>query len=284
MTPEIGPPSLLNSFTEAARTTLEFWLLQASYKHLKVHTPKGDPRVILVLPGFGAGDITTHQLRRVLSDEVHHAYGWKGGVNKGPGKNVFQHLKSRLNQLVDDHDGSNITLIGHSLGGIYARELARAIPNNVEQVLTLGSPFGAGLHPHSTNILVRKAFELVNGKDHPLLQNHDMARQCLMPPPVPTTSIYSRGDGVVHWKTCINPKQGKSENVEVSGSHCGLVLNPLSFIVIADRLSQSPAAWTPFTSDAYGPLLFRADQAHHSFEPKVAGKRSKSPLIDFFGI
>lgn len=282
MTTHIGPPRLLASFTEAARTTAEFWLLQASYGALKAHTPDADPRVILVLPGFGGGDITTHQLRRFLNDKGHQAYGWDGGVNTGPSGGVFKHVKDRLNQLTKAHQGHKVTVIGHSLGGIYARELARAFPKKVEQVLTLGSPFGAGLHPQSTHSLVRKAFELINGKDNPFLHNPDLARQCLAPPPVPTTSIYSRSDGVVHWKTCLNPKQGRSENVEVQGSHCGLVMNPLAFVVIADRLSQPAEAWHPFTPETYSSWLFRPDQAHHAFEPPILEKITKSRRIDLF--
>lgn len=282
MTPPIGSPPLLASFSEAARATAEFWLLQASYGVLKAHTPEADPRVILVLPGFGGGDITTHQLRRFLKDKGHHAYGWDGGVNTGPGQAVFQHIKTRFNQLRAAHPGRGLTVIGHSLGGIYARELARAFPENIEQVLTLGSPFGAGLHPQSTNGLVRKAFGLINGKDNPFLKNSDLARQSLQPPPVPTTSIYSRSDGVVHWQTCLNPRQGQSENIEVRGSHCGLVLNPLAFVVIADRLAQAVGAWQPFAPEAYGGWLFRADQAHYSITLPAAVRRSKAQRIDLF--
>lgn len=278
----IGPPDLLHSFTEAARATLEFWLLQASYFHLKSKTPDSSTRVILLIPGFGAGDITTHQLRRFLKDKGHHTYGWDGGINTGPKADTFQHLKNKLHSLSNHHDETKVTLIGHSLGGIYARELGRAFPHLVEQIITLGSPFGAGQHPLSTNSLVRKAFELSNGKDNAFMHDHKLARQSLTPPSIPSTSIYSRSDGVVHWKTCINPKTTLSENIEIRGSHCGLIFNPLAFMVVADRLAKHPDHWTPFAQENYSSWLFRDDQAHHTFEPHFKKTRSKPKDIPLF--
>jgi pimeloyl-ACP methyl ester carboxylesterase len=278
----IGPPKLLHSFGEVARATVEFWALQAGYQHLKLRTPKGAPRAILVIPGFGAGDVTTHQLRRFLKDKGHEAYGWDRGINTGPGQEVFIHLKNQLDRISDQHNVAHITVIGHSLGGIYARELARAFPDQVAQVITLGSPFGAGAHPQSTSLTVRKVFEIANGKDNPFLNNAALAAQSLTPPPVPTTSIYSRSDGVVHWKTCINPKTKRAENVEVHGSHCGLVLNPLAFTVIADRLAQNPKDWAAFKREDYSAWMFRDDQAHHGVEPKLPKARSKGPRFDLF--
>lgn len=267
----IGPPALSHTFTEAARATMEFWSLRATYSTLKEATPRGDGRPVLVLPGLGANDFSTDSLRGFLSDKGYAVYGWDGGMNTGPDERTLLWLQTRLKEVSARHDGVRVTLIGHSLGGIYSRELARSFPHLVSQVITLGSPFAAGLQQEATAPVVRKAFEMMNGPGHRLLNDAALARLSLQPPPVPTTSIYSCTDGLVSWQACLNPKRTAAENVEVSGSHCGLIHNPLALVVIADRLAQDmrdgAARWHPFERLRYPAFYAFPAQAHHGLEP-----------------
>ncbi|MCY7306429.1 MAG: alpha/beta hydrolase, partial [Rhodoferax sp.] len=126
-----------------------------------------------------------------------------------------------------------ISLIGWSLGGIYAREVAKRLAGRVRRVITIGTPF-AGRPNHTNATLV---YRLVNGKKPPF--NAALARHLAAAPRVPTTSIYSRTDGVVPWQACLQKGQGRlSENIEVTGSHCGLGWNRAVFRIVADRLRQ----------------------------------------------
>ena len=114
-------------------------------------------------------------------------------------------------------DGRKLSLVGWSLGGIYARQLAKRLPDKVRSVISLGSPFAGS--PKATNAW--KVYELASGQsveDH----DHHPAGPLADPPPVPTTSIFSRSDGICAWQTCLNDEGAEVENIEVYGSHCGL--------------------------------------------------------------
>lgn len=283
---KIGPPRLIDTFFEAARTTAEFWASQFSHRALKVMVPEGYGAPVLVLPGLGGGDLTTKVLRSFLKDVGYCPYGWGNGINTGPDAQTMAHLKSSLEEIYAKHGGQKVALVGHSLGGIYARELARAFPQKVSMVVTLGSPFGAGEHPEATSKLVRKFFEFFNGRKN-AFSEIAMARQSLTPPPVPTTAVYTQHDGVVHWRTCINPVADKAENVEVRASHCGLVVNPAVMLVIADRLaqdvSQGAKRWRPFEAMKYGlTCLFPLPQAHWGQEPILEKGAGRKPTIKLF--
>ena len=138
--------------------------------------------------------------------------------------------------------GEAVSLVGWSLGGVYARELAKELPQHVRSVITLGTPF-AGSHK-STNAW--RLYELTSGRRIAQeVENFDLPAA----PPVPTTSIYSRTDGVVAWPASLqapSPANPHTENVEVFASHIGLGLNPSAWWVVADRLAQAPGAWKPF--------------------------------------
>jgi pimeloyl-ACP methyl ester carboxylesterase len=138
--------------------------------------------------------------------------------------------------------GEKVSLVGWSLGGIYARELAKELPDCVRSVVTMGTSF-SGSHT-STNAW--RLFELTSGKDITReLQQFDLP----VAPPVPTTSIYSRTDGVVAWPASIqkpSKSNPRTENVEVIASHIGLGLNPTAWWALADRLAQPEGQWKPF--------------------------------------
>ena len=146
--------------------------------------------------------------------------------------------RAQLAQVAARHR-ERVSLVGWSLGGIYARELAKEQPEQTRSVITLGTPFAG--HPRATNAW--RFYELVSRQrvDDPAL-----IERLKVPPACPTTSIYSKSDGVVAWQCSINPELPHTENIEVHASHVGMGMNPLALYAVADRLAQDPASWKRF--------------------------------------
>ena len=211
--------------------------------------PRGDGHCVLVLPGLAANDLTTLPMRTFLKDRGYGALPWEQGLNLGPRAGVLDALRARVREL-HRLDGRKVSLLGWSLGGVYARELAKEMPELVRCVITLGSPFAGP--PQATNAWW--LFERVSGHPEP-----DAAMQAALrvAPPVPTTSIYSRTDGIVAWQCSLNPPGPLAENIEVHASHIGLGLNPLAMVAIADRLAQDPAHWMPFDTSGLRRFFFK---------------------------
>ena len=208
--------------------------------------PAGDGHPVLVLPGLSASDVSTRPLRAFLRDRGYRAHGWKLGNNFGPRPGVEARMEERLVELHARY-GRKVSLIGWSLGGIFARELARRAPSTVRSVITLGSPF-AGVRGASN---AWRLYQAVSGD-----RDEDPAarERRKIPPPVPATAIFSRSDGIVAWQGCLEREGPTSENIEVEGSHCGLGHNPVVLYAIADRLAQPEGDWKPF--DRSGPRRF----------------------------
>ena len=208
---------------------------------LKRFMPRGDNHPVLVFPGFLASSRSTRPLRKFIQDLGYRAHRWKLGYNLGYSQGLHDGMRDRIIELVSRYD-SKISLIGWSLGGIYARELAREMPDIVRQVITMGSPFRGD--PDSSN--VQKIFQLFAAtpfEDIPrtFLDNMSVA------PPVPTTALYTRGDGVVAWQSTVEVSgRDDVENIHVGGAHMGLGFNPRALIAIADRLAQPEGQWQPF--------------------------------------
>ena len=203
--------------------------------------PSGDGHPVIVFPGLSASDTSTVPLRAYLKRLGYEPSGWNQGFNFGPRAGVLKGAKRQLHETYAAH-GKKVSLIGWSLGGVYARELAKQMPDQVRGVITLGTPF-AGSHK-STNAW--RIYELTSGRD----AGRESARYDLpAAPPVPTTSVYSRSDGIVAWKASLqapckdNPN---TENIEVLASHIGLGLNPSAWWAVADRLAQSEGQWKRF--------------------------------------
>jgi pimeloyl-ACP methyl ester carboxylesterase len=235
---------------EQRPSTLLFWLeSRAIYDAagmlpmfaLHKHLPKGDGHPVLVLPGFMAGARTTQPLRSLLRQMGYKAHCWKLGYNSGYSQRLHQGLRARVRQLADRYE-QKVSLIGWSLGGVYAREIAREMPDCTRLVISMGSPFRA--HPHSTN--AHRVFDMVSSvryRDMPAAMLESMSE----PPPVPTSALYTRGDGVVAWQGTVEiSDRWDVENIHVGGAHCGLGFNPRSVIAITDRLAQAENAWRPF--------------------------------------
>ncbi len=248
---KIKRPSITKTFTEVARGIFEYMSLQATLPLAKALAKEGTGQPVLVLPGFGLDDNNTRQLREFLDDKNNCAYGWGNGKNLRFNASTAERLIKLIDEIRKEHDGAKINLVGHSLGGILAREMARDMPGKINQVITMGSPFGCLPHRKSTMFLLRNIIGLFNSGMGPIFKSEKIAKQLLSPPPVPTTSIYSRDDGVVNWRTCSNPLTKTTENIEVKGSHLGLVFNPVVMFVIADRLAQPQGSWEPFATEKY---------------------------------
>jgi pimeloyl-ACP methyl ester carboxylesterase len=210
--------------------------------------PRGDGHPVLVLPGLIAGDPSTAILRRFLARLGYAATPWGQGVNCGPRPGVLDGLRRKIRQLAADH-GRTVSLIGWSLGGLYARELAKEMPDAVRLVISMASPFTG--NPRASNAV--KLYELVSGQRVGAPEFHEPLRAS---PPVPTTSIWSRSDGVVSWRCCVERPQPRVENIEIQASHLGIGSHPLALFAIADRLAQPEGRWAPFQRDGWRKLMY----------------------------
>lgn len=241
-------PSLLNIIGES-RCLFELGFTGLVLPLLS-SAPKGDGHPVMVLPGFMASDISTKPLRSFLKHKGYQAYGWGLGRNFGTeivgGDQVLS--EKLLNQVkaISRKHGQKVSLVGWSLGGILSREIARIIPQYVRQVITLGSPFNG---PGGSVSAVAKLFDFINGD---IVQtNPKVLSEMLTPPPVPSSALFSKSDGVAHWKACINIEIGpndQAENIEVSGSHTGLGHNFEVIWIVANRLAQSEDNWQPYST------------------------------------
>jgi pimeloyl-ACP methyl ester carboxylesterase len=213
---------------------------------------RGDGHPVLVLPGLTAGDASTWPLRKYIERCGYAAYPWEQGLNCGPRGGTVRKLLARIRGIERDH-GRKVSLVGWSLGGAMARVLAVREPQRVRSVITLGSPLSG--NPKTSNAW--RIFELVSGvrADDPRLRVL-MSRQ----PPVPSTSILSKTDGIVAWPSSLIPAGARSENIEVSASHFGMGANPMVLWAIADRLAQPEGCWKPF--DRRGLRAFVYDDPH----------------------
>ncbi len=235
------------------RAPLELGMALASYPWMK-SAPRGDGHPVLVLPGLGAGDATTIVIRRFLRGLGYQACAWKQGLNLGPRPGVLDACIDRIGQFKKDY-GRSVSLVGWSLGGVYARELAKKAPGDVRMVITLGSPFTGS--PKATNAW--RVYQLVSGEKL-VTARFEALKQT---PPVPTTSIFSRSDGVVAWQCSIEQETASSENIEVHASHLGMGVNPMALWAMADRLAQPEGQWKRFDHAAHTgikKLLFRDPQ------------------------
>jgi pimeloyl-ACP methyl ester carboxylesterase len=234
----VGPPPVRWLLTEPARSALGLagaglaapWLATA---------PRGDGHPVLVLPGLLADDASTAVLRGFLLSLGYRVQGWRLGRNVGPTAEVVAGLPRVLEKLAAR--GGPVSVIGWSLGGIYARELARRRAGLARQVITLGSPFAMRDRRQSR---ASRAFER---HAHTHAEHYDLPEGELSAPvPVPATAVYSRRDGIVDWRGCIDPPGVSRQNIEVRCGHLGFGHDPATLWVIADRLAQPAGEWAPF--------------------------------------
>jgi alpha/beta hydrolase family protein len=235
----IPPPSPLLLALEA-RAWLELAAIVPALPFLS-QAPRGDGHPVLVMPGWLAGDASTRALRWFLRDRGYHAHAWRLGMNRGPTPEVIAGVGERFHALVARHQ-RKVSLVGWSLGGIYARELARRFPKLVRQVVTLASPF-RDTSATSVSRLYRSGLIREPRTPDPI---SDVRRRLRIPLDVPTTALYSRTDGIAAWQSCIEEPGPYRENVAIRASHCGIGHHPAALMVIADRLAQPEGEWRPY--------------------------------------
>jgi pimeloyl-ACP methyl ester carboxylesterase len=223
------------------RAIVESFSLAFNKKTLK-NAPKGNGAPVMVLPGLGTSDLSTAPLRQFLKQLGYTPYGWGMGINKGYKASYEETLLRKLRHLYLKHD-QKVKLVGWSMGGIYARELAKMNPHVTSQVITMGSPFSGG---KTQNTNVNALYRLLNGQK--IRATHDSRANFLHEaPPVPSTAIYSKTDGIVCWQYCIEYGDFEHlESIEVKGSHVGLGFNSMVWTIVADRLAQDPNNWKSF--------------------------------------
>ncbi|MDJ0867556.1 MAG: hypothetical protein QNK03_15720 [Myxococcota bacterium] len=198
--------------------------------------PRGAGEPVLVMPGFGAGDASTAPLRAYLGLLGYRVRGWGLGLNGGDVPSLIPEVAARTRRLAE-RARRPVRLVGWSLGGVLAREAAREEPGAVECVVTLGSPVVGG--PKYTTV---GALYARRGYDLDEIERAVEERNRAEPLRVPVTAIYSRGDGVVDWKACIDPWSPGVEHVEVGSTHVGLGFSPDVYRIVAQRLVDRRAA------------------------------------------
>ena len=231
---------------------------------LLARAPRGDGHPVMTLPGFCGADGSTALLRRQIARWGYAAHPWELGRNLDPlrGGNlelVFEFMRDMVGTLgrrlhrMHRRSGKRISLVGWSLGGLYARQLAAAYPDLVRQVITLGTPFG---DPRST--IVWPMIQRLRTAVPPSEQDMDRwVRMTQVPIQVPLSAIWSRTDGFVHPSIATQQDGPCTESIHVCSSHAGFGANPLVFYVVADRLALPDGSWEPFERRGWRRLVYR---------------------------
>jgi pimeloyl-ACP methyl ester carboxylesterase len=213
---------------------------------LLMRAPTGDGHPVLTLPGFLASDLSMAPMRRYLKELGYDTYAWKMGRNIGGVSRMRAALRDRLAEI-HAATGRKVSVIGWSLGGVYARDLALQMPDKVRYVVTLGSPFANDIR--ATN--ATQLYEALSGET--VEDNAELRDAIAGDLPVPTTSIFSRSDGIVNWRTCLLRPSNTAENIEVHlASHVGFGVNAAALWAVADRLAQAEGQFRQF--DLSGPF------------------------------
>ena len=219
---------------------------------LLMRAPRGDGHPVLALPGFLASDLSMALMRRYLKELGYDTHAWNMGRNLGGLASKRDALRALLTQI-HQTTGKKVSIVGWSLGGINARDLALQLPDMVRSVITLGSPFTNDIT--ATN--ATRLYEALSGEG--INDNPEIREAIAGDLPVPTTSIYSRTDGIVNWHTSLLRPSDTAENIEVHlASHIGLGVNPAALWAVADRLAQGEGEFKQFDRSgpfaiAYGP-------------------------------
>ena len=198
--------------------------------------PRGDGRSVLLVPGFLSGDWSMRLLHGWLGRIGYMSYLSGIYLNAFHSEHMLAGLRHRVAEI-QKQDGARVTLVGHSRGGLLAKVLSQRRPNNIEQVITLGSPLAdftdVAFVTRAAVSMVTTANELGFGRR--LRAEGRFAHDLRLPPAVPTTSIYTRSDDVVNFRSCLRPD---IPAISVWGSHNGLVVNPEVYRLLGRLLAR----------------------------------------------
>jgi len=196
--------------------------------------PRGNREPVMILPGYGAGDGSTVILKIYLQLLGYRVRGWGLGRNLGAVADLLPRILKRLASLSRRSDHQTVTIIGWSLGGYLARELARERPDLVRQVITLGTPVIGG--PKYT--VVAESYRK-RGIDIDAMAAEVEWRNNATRLETPVLAIYSRADAMVAWQACIDRQTPNVEHVEVKTTHFGFGFSPDVYKIIALSLAQT---------------------------------------------
>jgi pimeloyl-ACP methyl ester carboxylesterase len=246
--PPRSPPTIM-ALAEFARASMEASTLLVSTPFIS-QAPRGDGHDVLLLPGLALSEYSTLLLQGYLRSLGYRAHNWRLGRNRGvrtAGRDDVK-VAERIDQI-SDGGRNKVSLVGHSLGGVMARRYAVRHPDRVRQVICLGSPFVGNLR--AVNPMVLQLHDVLSGE--PALPPASRRPPTLK---VPFTAIYSRTDGIVAASDCTDVPGPRSENIEVFGSHCGLVHHPAVFYAVADRLALPEGKWAHFRPEGWVRALY----------------------------
>lgn len=223
-------PALLG--VELFRATME---LACHWPGLPAGARQGDGHPVVIFPGLGADGSSVATLREHCRSLGYDAFDWGRGFNTGPQGDLdtwLQALKSQVTDRLASHSQA-ATLIGWSLGGLYAREIGKLMAARVRPVITIGTPFNATTGPTRAGWL----FQMLGSSSSRMDQALNLRLRT--PPPMRTTSIYSRSDGIVAWQACRHDRPSQRvRDIEVEGSHMGLGWNRDVLAAVAHCLGQ----------------------------------------------
>lgn len=246
-------PKRLHTFLEAG-ALVEAMVHFGARPFLRM-LPRGDGHPVLVIPGFLANDSFTAQLRKSLQMIGYEPYGWELGVNKGLSQKSLEATQTLLKELVLHHQ-QPVSIIGWSLGGLYARALANKNPECVRQVITMGTPFGLPADKFTeVREGIARLYESFNSGEDPMLAEPSL---WYLSPPIPTTSVYTETDGIAHWHYCLGVQGKTSQNIRVVGTHAGLMHNPMALYLVADRLRFKAKDWSHFELSGWHKMAFES--------------------------
>lgn len=233
-------PTIFRLLSEPATALFELGT-SYPYKRIYKHKKKGDGHPVMLLPGFLSSEKSTKPLKEHIENAGYQVFDWGLGRNFGQ----LQYMEYLLEILDQIHikTGKQVSLVGWSLGGVYARQLAKERPHQIRQVITLASPFAGLGEPNNISWI----YALLNFGKSVKEVNQTLLENLPLPAPVPTTAIYSKLDGIVPWKFCMEQVEDKiHQNIEVRSSHIGMGVNFSVLNIIIDRLKQNKENWSKF--------------------------------------
>lgn len=223
-----GPPTTRRALGELG-SALDAVRLAGAVPRLSA-APRGDGHLVVDIPGWRAPEVTGLPLRRYLRRLGYDARGWGFGTNTGDPRRDVERLAARVLELVEEK-GTPASLVGWSLGGVIAREVARRHPEAVRRVITYGTPVAGGAS-HTT--IARASGGGADADADRVARRLDATSPIL----VPLTVLFSRRDGVVSWQACIDHRSPSVEHVEVSSTHLGMGFDPDVWAIVAERLAR----------------------------------------------
>lgn len=191
------------------------------------------PQPVMLLPGFGAHPMRMRRLLRGLQGAGHHAHDWGQGFNLGPSEALFEVLVARVAALAEA-EGAPVTLIGWSLGGLYAREIAKLLPHAVARVITMGTPFSGDLHANNA----WRAYQFVTGFP---VNEPPIPADFSTKPPVPTIALWSARDGVVSPRSACGRPGERDRAIALRCSHLGFASDPSVIAQVLKLLDEDAA-------------------------------------------